>query len=212
MSKSLRWSILTPDGSAFWDGENMRFGPPATRDMAPDEDEIEDFWKTYYASTFNPARLKVKTMQGEMAKSYWKNLPEAALIPELVAASSVRTEAMVATPAPSPNARFARVVAPDLHAAVERTAAAELRSVNAQIELLIREGLARRGVKLADAARINRQEFIQEYQGYELDPSWLDRMAQKAGRGLPPSGRAARASATPRRVSIPLRRRRCWGP
>ena len=115
---TMRWSILTPDGSAFWDGEkNMRFGPPATRDMAPAEDEVEAFWKTYYASTFNPARLKVKTMQGEMAKTYWKNLPEAALIPELVAASSVRTEAMVATPAPSPNPRFARAVAPDLHAA-----------------------------------------------------------------------------------------------
>ncbi len=38
-------------------------------------------------------------------------------------------------------------------------------------------------VKLADAARINRREFIDEYQGYELDPSWLDRMATKAGRG-----------------------------
>ena len=47
-------------------------------------------------------------------------------------------------------------LAPDLHAAVERTAAAELRSVNAQIELLIREGLARRGVKLADAAPVRR--------------------------------------------------------
>jgi RNA polymerase primary sigma factor len=38
-------------------------------------------------------------------------------------------------------------------------------------------------VKLADAARINRREFIEEYQGYELDPSWLDRMAEKSGRG-----------------------------
>jgi RNA polymerase primary sigma factor len=38
-------------------------------------------------------------------------------------------------------------------------------------------------VKLADAARINRREFIDEYQGYELDPTWLDRMAQKSGRG-----------------------------
>ena len=38
-------------------------------------------------------------------------------------------------------------------------------------------------VKLADAARINRREFIDEYQGYELDPTWLDRMAAKAGRG-----------------------------
>jgi RNA polymerase primary sigma factor len=38
-------------------------------------------------------------------------------------------------------------------------------------------------VKLADAARINRREFIDEYQGYELDPAWADRMAAKSGRG-----------------------------
>jgi DNA polymerase len=111
---TMRWSILTPDGCAFWDGERLSFGPPATRDMAPGEDEVEEFWKTYYASTFNPARLKVKTMQGEMAKRYWKNLPEAAMIPELVAASQVRMEAMVATPAPEPNARFARAMARDV--------------------------------------------------------------------------------------------------
>jgi len=38
-------------------------------------------------------------------------------------------------------------------------------------------------VKLADAARINRREFIDEYRGCELDPQWLDRMAAKSGRG-----------------------------
>ena len=38
-------------------------------------------------------------------------------------------------------------------------------------------------VKLADQARINRREFVDEYRGYELDPTWLDRMAAKAGRG-----------------------------
>ncbi|MFN3643545.1 MAG: RNA polymerase sigma factor RpoD [Gemmobacter sp.] len=38
-------------------------------------------------------------------------------------------------------------------------------------------------VKLADQARINRREFIDEYQGYELDPTWIDRMAKKPGRG-----------------------------
>ena len=38
-------------------------------------------------------------------------------------------------------------------------------------------------VKLADQARINRREFIDEYRGYELDPTWLDRMGAKAGRG-----------------------------
>ncbi|MBJ3761823.1 RNA polymerase sigma factor RpoD [Maribius pontilimi] len=38
-------------------------------------------------------------------------------------------------------------------------------------------------VKLADQARINRREFIDAYRGYELDPTWLDRMSDKAGRG-----------------------------
>ncbi|NDR59606.1 RNA polymerase sigma factor RpoD [Aliiruegeria sabulilitoris] len=38
-------------------------------------------------------------------------------------------------------------------------------------------------VKLADQARINRREFIEAYKGYELDPTWMDRMAEKPGRG-----------------------------
>jgi len=38
-------------------------------------------------------------------------------------------------------------------------------------------------VKLADQARINRREFIDAYRGRELDPNWLDDMAQKPGRG-----------------------------
>ena len=38
-------------------------------------------------------------------------------------------------------------------------------------------------VKLADMARINRREFIDEYKGYELDPTWAERMAGNSGRG-----------------------------
>ena len=38
-------------------------------------------------------------------------------------------------------------------------------------------------VKLADQARINRREFIDAYRGRELDPNWLDDMAEKSGRG-----------------------------
>ncbi|TVS04061.1 MAG: RNA polymerase sigma factor RpoD [Rhodobacteraceae bacterium] len=38
-------------------------------------------------------------------------------------------------------------------------------------------------VRLADQARINRREFIDEYRGSELDPNWCDRMAEKPGRG-----------------------------
>ncbi|WP_310496858.1 toxin-antitoxin system HicB family antitoxin [Sandarakinorhabdus sp.] len=44
---------------------------------------------------------------------------------------------------------FALRLDPALHEALERVAAAELRSVNAQIEVLLREALARRGVKAA---------------------------------------------------------------
>ena len=39
---------------------------------------------------------------------------------------------------------------PGVMAAVERLAAAELRSVNAQVETLLREALSRRGVKVSD--------------------------------------------------------------
>ncbi len=38
-------------------------------------------------------------------------------------------------------------------------------------------------VKLADQARINRREFVDAYKGRELDPTWLEEMGQKAGRG-----------------------------
>ncbi len=43
---------------------------------------------------------------------------------------------------------FALRLDPALYAALERAAASELRSVNAQIECLLRDGLAHRGVKL----------------------------------------------------------------
>ncbi|MGK6320874.1 toxin-antitoxin system HicB family antitoxin [Sphingomonas sp. DT-204] len=45
---------------------------------------------------------------------------------------------------------------PALHAAIERAAASDLRSVNAEVECLLREALARRGVKLADPAPVRR--------------------------------------------------------
>ncbi|MEO1196382.1 MAG: RNA polymerase sigma factor RpoD [Pseudomonadota bacterium] len=68
----------------------------------------------------------------------------------------------------------------------------ELHLHNNRIEALIDQlyGINRRimsidsnMVKLADQARINRREFVDEYRGYELDPTWLERMGEKAGRG-----------------------------
>ncbi|TWI37999.1 RNA polymerase sigma factor RpoD [Paracoccus sulfuroxidans] len=68
----------------------------------------------------------------------------------------------------------------------------ELHLHNNRIEALVDQiyGINRRivtidsgMVKLADAARINRREFIDAYRGSELDPTWIDRMSENKGRG-----------------------------
>ena len=48
-----------------------------------------------------------------------------------------------------PRKPFLMRASPGVMSAVERLAAAELRSVNAQLEILLRESLARRGVCIA---------------------------------------------------------------
>lgn len=96
---SMRWSILTPELSIHWDGEILTEGPGASRGEASADDPVEDIWKSYYASIFNPARLKVGAMLSEMPRKYWRNLPEAALIPQLVAGAQAREAAMIAKPA-----------------------------------------------------------------------------------------------------------------
>ncbi|MET3711368.1 hypothetical protein ABIC65_002070 [Sphingomonas trueperi] len=56
---------------------------------------------------------------------------------------------------------------PALYAAIERSAATDLRSVNAQVECLLREALARRGVKLADPVRPKRGRPPKQVEGDE---------------------------------------------
>lgn len=92
---NMDWSILTPDECAHWSGDQLFFTPGLTRDAAPDEDELDSLWRTYYANIFNPARLKIKAMQKEMPKKYWRNLPEAELIPGLIAGGGERVKKMM---------------------------------------------------------------------------------------------------------------------
>ncbi|WP_315765047.1 UdgX family uracil-DNA binding protein [Sphingomonas sp. Y38-1Y] len=94
---TMRWSILTPEVSLHWDSETLSEGPGAVKGDAPDGDPIEAVWKTYYASIFNPARLKVGAMLREMPRKYWKNMPETALVGELVAGARARETAMIET-------------------------------------------------------------------------------------------------------------------
>lgn len=94
---SMRWSILTPEVSLHWDGETLSEGPAASKADAPDGDPTEEVWKTYYASIFNPARMKVGAMLKEMPRKYWKNMPETALVPQLIAGAQAREARMIDT-------------------------------------------------------------------------------------------------------------------
>jgi uracil-DNA glycosylase family protein len=92
---TMRVSSLPPDLCAHWDTRALTFTPGEDRASIPPPDALEEVWTLYYASIFNPARLKVAMMCKEMPKRYWRNLPEAALIPDLIQKAAARTAAMV---------------------------------------------------------------------------------------------------------------------
>ncbi|HEY4201881.1 MAG TPA: UdgX family uracil-DNA binding protein [Devosiaceae bacterium] len=108
---AMNWAIVTPYASALWDGEALSFGPGGNKADVPAEDALEDTWRTYYASIFNPARLKVAMMKSEMPMKYWRNLPEAELIPSLIAGAKQAEDAMIAKQASIPPVRHARIAA-----------------------------------------------------------------------------------------------------
>ncbi len=89
------FSILTPYRSLHWTGQERQFGPGADRSEVPDDDALERYWRAYFGAIFNPARLKVSAMTSEMPRKYWRNLPEAAAIPELVRGAAARTQTML---------------------------------------------------------------------------------------------------------------------
>lgn len=92
---NMRWAILTPELSIHWDGESLAEGPGTTKADAPDGDPLEETWRTYYASIFNPARLKVKAMLKEMPRKYWRNMPETSLVAPLIAGARARELEMI---------------------------------------------------------------------------------------------------------------------
>ena len=92
---NMRWSILTPMRSIHWDGATLNEGPPAQRGDTPGDDSVEGVWKAYYAAIFNPARLMTHAMLKEMPKKYWKNMPETALVPGLIAGARKRELGMI---------------------------------------------------------------------------------------------------------------------
>jgi DNA polymerase len=113
----MKWSIVTPKRGVHWDGEELTLGPGGRRNDVPPDDAVEPLWRAYYAAIFNPARLKPGAMRAEMPRKYWRNLPETAQIPRLMAEAPKRVAEMVerggSAPNPSPQRRVAADAMPD---------------------------------------------------------------------------------------------------
>lgn len=103
---ALDFDILTPDVCLHWTAGRLETSAGLTRRPGLAEDADEALWLAYYASTFNPARLKPAMMRSEMPRRYWPNLAEARLIPQLIAGAQAREHAMIEATATRP-ARFA---------------------------------------------------------------------------------------------------------
>lgn len=89
------WSVFTPTESMHWDLETLHFGKGSTKKKVIIEDEMDMLWKDYYRAIFNPARIKIKAMKREMPVRYWKNLPEASIISNLLREAPSRIDAML---------------------------------------------------------------------------------------------------------------------
>ncbi|CTQ48178.1 UdgX family uracil-DNA binding protein [Jannaschia donghaensis] len=95
------WAIVTPEVTIRYQDRTLTLHE--IESQRPDADDpLEQLWTTYYANIFNPARLKPDAMRAEMPKKYWKNLPEAALIPDLIAGARARSQAMQDAAATTP--------------------------------------------------------------------------------------------------------------
>ncbi len=92
---NMKWAILTPYKAAYWDKESLRFHDNPDPSLYPQDDKFENYWCTYYASIFNPARVKKQAMLNQMPKKYWKNMPETKLIEDLLQGSHKRVTSML---------------------------------------------------------------------------------------------------------------------
>ncbi len=98
---AMRWAILTPDCSAYWDLETLRFGPGMPRSAAPAADDLETLWRTYYGSIFNPSRVNIRAMTLEMPSRHWATLPETDILTQLLHDADSRVLTMIEKQAPS---------------------------------------------------------------------------------------------------------------
>ncbi|MEO6258775.1 MAG: UdgX family uracil-DNA binding protein [Thermoanaerobaculia bacterium] len=98
---SMRWSILTPDLSAQWDGTLLTYTAGADFPPSASADQLEALWRTYYRSIFNPARINLTAMKNEMPSRFWKGMPETRDLSRLVQTAAARVSGMSGDAVPS---------------------------------------------------------------------------------------------------------------
>ncbi len=126
---SMRWSILTPDGSAHWDGKALSFSSGVQSPPAAGDDGLEELWCKYYATTFNPARTNLQMMRSEMPQRFWQHMPEVANLSQILARAPERVDQMILQQKKMPGAGgFVPVDASlsELRGAIPRCAGCEL--------------------------------------------------------------------------------------
>lgn len=106
----MHWTIVTPYRSVHWNRETLMFGPGGRREDVPPEDALDDAWRAYFSSIFNPARLKISAMTSEMPRKFWRNLPEGQIISPLVRNAEALESEMIARQASEPSIRHQRQV------------------------------------------------------------------------------------------------------
>jgi len=92
--RNMRWVILTPERTAVWSGSELRIEGGAARDAAPGGDELEELFRVYYASVFNPARTNLALFERHVPPRFHESMPEVAGVRELTRTASARTLAM----------------------------------------------------------------------------------------------------------------------
>ncbi|MFZ5720821.1 MAG: UdgX family uracil-DNA binding protein [Pseudomonadota bacterium] len=97
---NVRFSILTPDVCAHWNLKSLSFTPGVDPADAPHADALEAYWRIHHAQVF---ALPKETPQRD-----GRNLPEAGLIPELIAQAEGRTAQMVRQAPSEPSRRVVK--------------------------------------------------------------------------------------------------------
>jgi DNA polymerase len=77
----LAFAIVTPDGAAHWDGDELRFSAGATRTTMHDDDSLLHWWQAHHATLLRDARVGTAVPEAEALDEAPRSPDRAALGP-----------------------------------------------------------------------------------------------------------------------------------